>query len=87
MARDETGHPHSSASSFSNALLALPSSGAQASFTFNGGVTIYGGFLISSATINGTTGTLFSGAQFGAAKAVVSGDVLLLTYTYNAASA
>lgn len=65
----------------------ITNSASQASFTFNGSVTIYGGFLVSTATISGTSGTLFSGAQFGAAKSVVSGDILLLTYTYNAASA
>ncbi len=62
-------------------------SSSQASFTFNGGVTLYGAFLVSSATISGTGGTLFSGAQFGASKAVVATDILLLTYTYTAASA
>jgi hypothetical protein len=62
-------------------------SSSQASFTFNGSVTLYGGFLVSTATISGTGGTLFSGAQFGASKAVVSGDILLLTYTFTAASA
>ena len=62
-------------------------SSAQASFTFNSSITVYGGFLISSATLSGTSGTLFSGAQFGASKAVVSGDILLLTYTFTAASA
>lgn len=62
-------------------------SSSQASFTFNGSVTVYGAFLISSATISGTGGTLFSGAQFGASKSVVSGDILQLTYTYTAASA
>jgi hypothetical protein len=62
-------------------------SSAQASFTFNASATVFGGFLVSSATISGTSGTLFSGAQFGASKAVVSGDILLLTYTFTAASA
>ena len=62
-------------------------SSSQASFTFNGSVTVYGAFLISSATISGTGGTLFSGAQFSASKSVVSGDILQLTYTYTAASA
>jgi hypothetical protein len=65
----------------------ITNSASQASFTFNGSATIYGAFLISSATINGTSGTLFSGAQFGASKSVVSGDILQLTYTYTAASA
>jgi hypothetical protein len=62
-------------------------SSSQASFTFTGPVTVFGAFLISSATISGTGGTLFSGAQFGASKSVVSSDVLNLTYTYTAASA
>ena len=62
-------------------------SSSQASFTFTGSVTVFGAFLVSSATISGTGGTLFSGAQFGASKSVVSSDVLNLTYTYTAASA
>ena len=66
---------------------AVTNSASQASFTFNASLTLYGAFLVSSATINGTSGTLFSGAQFGASKSVVSGDQLLLTYTYTAASA
>jgi hypothetical protein len=65
----------------------ITNSASQASFTFNGSATLFGAFLISSATINGVTGTLFSGAQFGSSKSVVSGDQLLLTYTYTAASA
>jgi hypothetical protein len=65
----------------------VTNSASQASFTFNAALNIYGAFLISSATISGTGGTLFSGAQFGASKSVVSGDQLLLTYTYTAASA
>jgi hypothetical protein len=59
----------------------------QASFTFNGTLTVYGAFLISSSAINGTSGTLFSGAQFGSAKSVVNSDILQLTYTFTAASA
>ena len=66
---------------------AVSNSGSQASFTFNAPVTVYGASLASSATLSGTSGTLFSGAQFGSAKSVVSGDQLLLTYTYTAASA
>ena len=64
----------------------ITNSASQASFTFNATQTIYGAFLVSSATINGTSGKMFSGAQFGTAKAVVNNDVLLLTYTFNAAS-
>lgn len=59
----------------------------QASFTFNATLNVYGAFLISSSAINGTSGTLFSGAQFGAPKSVVASDILQLTYTFTAASA
>lgn len=64
----------------------ISNSGSTATFTFNGNVTVYGAFLGSSNVINGTAGTLFSGAQFGSSKSVVSGDQLVLTYTYNLAS-
>lgn len=65
----------------------ITNSATQASFTFNASLTVYGAFLISSSAINGTSGTLFSGAQFGSPKAVVSSDILQLTYTFTAASA
>lgn len=65
----------------------ITNAASQASFTFNGSVTVYGAFLVSTATINGTGGTLFSGAQFGSPKSVVSSDILQLTYSYTAASA
>lgn len=65
----------------------ITNSASRASFTFNATQTIYGGFLISSAVINGTSGTLFSAAQFSSAKNVVNLDQLLLTYTFTAASA
>jgi hypothetical protein len=59
----------------------------QASFTFNATLNVYGAFLISSSAINGTSGILFSGAQFGSPKSVVASDILQLTYTFTAASA
>lgn len=59
----------------------------QASFTFNAMLNVYGAFLISSSAVNGTSGTLFAGAQFGSSKSVVSSDILQLTYTFTAASA
>ena len=65
----------------------ITNAASQASFTFNAGLTVYGAFLISSSAINGTSGTLFSGAQFGSPKSVVSSDILQLTYTFTAASA
>ena len=64
----------------------VTNSASAASFTFNANLTIYGAFLASSSVISGTTGTLFSAAQFGTAKSVVSSDVLLLTYSFAAAS-
>ena len=64
----------------------ISNSGSTATFTFNSSVTVYGAFLISNNTINGTSGTLFSGAQFGSSKSVVNGDQLVLTYTYTLAS-
>ena len=65
----------------------ITNSANQASFTFNAGLTVYGAFMISSSVINGTSGTLFSGAQFGSPKSVVNSDILQLTYTFTAASA
>lgn len=65
----------------------ITNSANRASFTFNATQTIYGAFLASSGVINGTSGTLFSAAQFGTAKNVVNNDQLLLTYTFNGASA
>ena len=65
----------------------ISNSASQASFTFNATVTVYGAFLISTLAINGTSGTLFSGAQFGSPKSVVNSDILQLTYTFTAASA
>ena len=61
-------------------------SASRASFIFNATKTIYGAFLISNSTKGGTSGTLFSAAQFSASKSVVSGDELLLTYTFTASS-
>lgn len=59
---------------------------ARATFTFNATKTIYGAFLASASAKSATTGKLFSAAQFAASKAVVSGDQLLLTYTFTSSS-
>lgn len=64
----------------------ITNSASRASFVFNATKTIYGAFLISNATKSATTGTLFSAARFSTAKAVESGDELLLTYTFSASS-
>lgn len=64
----------------------ITNSASVGTFTFNATKSIYGTFLISDNTKGGTSGTLFSAAKFAAAKSVVSGDQLLLTYTFNASS-
>lgn len=66
---------------------AITNSASRATYTFNATKTIYGAFLTSLSTKSGTTGTLFSAAKFGTAKNVESGDELLLTYNFTAASA
>ena len=65
----------------------ISNAASQASFTFNATQTIYGAFLTSSGVISGTTGTLFSAAQFATSKPVANLDQLLCTYTFTAASA
>jgi hypothetical protein len=54
-----------------------------ASFTMTGTTTIAGAFLCSVAS--GTSGVLFSASDFQSPgdRAVVSGDVLVVTYTFN----
>ena len=64
----------------------ITNSAARAAFTFNATATIYGAFLVSSATIGGTSGTSFSAARFSTSKNVVALDELLLTYTFSASS-
>lgn len=65
----------------------VTNSASRASFVFNATKTIYGAFLVSTNTKSGTSGALFSAARFGSAKSVTTDDELLLTYTFNAASA
>jgi hypothetical protein len=61
----------------------ISNSGSPAQFTMNGTTTIAGAFLCSVAT--GTSGILFSASDFQAPgdRAVVSGDVLNVTYTFS----
>lgn len=59
----------------------------KAVFTFNANKTIYGAFLISNNVKGGTSGKLFSGAQFTSSKSVTPTDQLLISYTHNVASA
>lgn len=75
------------AATFAAATLANPSvvtnTASKAQFTINASATVGGAFLCSAAS--GTSGTLFSAADFSAPgdRSVVSGDVLSVTYTFS----
>jgi hypothetical protein len=58
---------------------------APATFSINGTTIVGGAFLTSDNTKGGTTGVLFSAADFQAPgdRSVVSGDTLTVTYTYS----
>ena len=79
------------AATFTAATNANPSvvtnTGSAASFSINGTTTIGGAFLISNSTKGGSTGTLFSAADFSSPgdRSVVSGDTLNVTYTFSLA--
>jgi hypothetical protein len=63
----------------------ISNSAAVAVFSINGTATVGGAFLTSDNTKGGTTGVLFSASDFQAPgdRAVVSGDVLNVTYTFS----
>lgn len=73
------------------ATLANPSvvtnTASKAVFSINGTTVVGGAFLTSNDTKGGTTGTLFSAADFSAPgdRSVVSGDILNVTYTFSLA--
>lgn len=56
-----------------------------ATFTINATGTVKGIFIPSDSTKSGTTGTLWSTALFGSDVAVLSGDLIKITYTVTAA--
>jgi hypothetical protein len=66
---------------------ACTNSAAPATFTFNASASLYGAFLVSAPTKGSTSGTLFAAAQFNSLKSVSSGDQLIVTYGFSAASA
>lgn len=74
---------------FGTATTADPSvisnSSSPAAFSINATTTIGGAFLISNSTKGGTTGILFSAADFAAPgdRSVVSADTLSVTYTFS----
>jgi hypothetical protein len=65
----------------------VTNSASPASFTINATATVGGAFLTSNDTKGGSTGTLFSGADFSAPgdRSVVSGDTLNVSYTLSLA--
>ena len=80
------------AATFGTATTADPSvidnSGSVAVFSMNGITTVGGAFLTSDNTKNGTSGTLFSAADFQSPgdRSVVSGDTINVTYTFSLAA-
>jgi hypothetical protein len=62
-------------------------SASPATFNINATATVGGAFLTSNSTKSGTTGTLFSAADFGAPgdRSVANGDVLNVTYSLSLA--
>ena len=74
---------------FAAASVADPSvisnSGSPAQFSINGSTVVGGAFLISDNTKGGTTGVLFSAADFQAPgdRSVVSGDIVNVTYQFS----
>ena len=77
---------------FVTATTANPSvvtnSASPAVFNINGTTTVGGAFLTSNDTKGGTTGTLFSAADFGSPgdRSVVNSDTLSVTYTFSLAA-
>lgn len=67
--------------SFSAASSGSKASSANVSFSINATATINGAFLADNATKGGSTGTLFAGKSFSAARSVQSGDTLNVGYT------
>jgi hypothetical protein len=76
---------------FAAATAANPSvvtnSASPATFNINASSTVGGAFLISNSTKGGSTGTLFSAADFQSPgdRSVVNGDTLQVTYTFSLA--
>ena len=55
---------------------AMSNSSSKAAFSITGSDDVYGAFMSSDNTKNGTTGTLFGAGDFTAARSVQSGDTL-----------
>lgn len=63
----------------------ITNSASPAVFNINGTATVGGAFLTNNNTRGGTTGILFSAADFQAPgdRSVVNGDTVTVTYTFN----
>ena len=66
----------------------VTNSASPATFNINGTTTVGGAFLTSGSAKSGTTGTLFSAADFGSPgdRSVVNSDTLSVTYTFSLAA-
>ena len=90
---ENTGYSNATrpACTFATPTTANPSvatnSASPASFTINATSTVGGAFLTSNNTVGGSTGILFSAADFGAPgdRSVASSDILNVTYTLSLA--
>lgn len=80
------------AATFVTATTANPSvvtnAASPATFNINATATVGGAFLTSGSAKSGTTGTLFSAADFSSPgdRSVVSGDIISVTYTFSLAA-
>jgi hypothetical protein len=80
------------AATFVTATTANPSvvtnAASPATFNINGTTTVGGAFLTSGSAKGGTTGTLFSAADFSSPgdRSVVSGDIISVTYSFSLAA-
>ena len=80
------------AATFVTATTANPSvvtnSASPATFNINGTTTVGGAFLTSGSAKGGTTGTLFSAADFSSPgdRSVVSGDIISVIYSFSLAA-
>jgi len=86
VAYSEANRPTASFAAATNANPSVVTNTAsKAVFSINGTTTVGGAFLTSNNTKSGTTGTLFSAADFQSPgdRSVVSGDILNVTYTFS----
>lgn len=82
-ASEFTGYSEASRPLWSVAIptgLTLTNTSAKAEFNVTSSGDIYGAFISTSPSKNGTVGTLYAAKKMTAAKAVTAGDILLVQY-------